>query len=48
MNLSFFDCVGSYKLIETLLNPFLEPTSFKLNDYKGSCSLKQQLAADGV
>jgi hypothetical protein len=28
-NLFLFDCVGSCKLIETLSNPFLEPTSNK-------------------
>jgi hypothetical protein len=29
IKLFYFHCVGSYKLIETLSDPFLEPTSTK-------------------
>jgi hypothetical protein len=39
-NLFWSECVGSCKLIDTLSNPFLEPTEH--------CSRKQRLAPDGV
>jgi hypothetical protein len=55
-NLSKLDCVRSYKLIDTLSNPFLEPTSTEhrvflaqgINDLSLTVFVPMRLAVTGI